>query len=205
MRRQLVRELNEKGIKDKRVLDAFEAIPRHFFLDNAFAEQAYTNMPFQIGSGQTISHPYTVAFQTELLDIQKGDKILEIGSGSGFQTCMLCEMGAKVYSIERHKELHLKAQRMVRKLNYIARMSFGDGYKGLPTFAPFDKIIITCGAPNIPQDLLDQLKIGGIMVIPVGEGAEQQMKLVTKTPNEDYSVQDLGVFSFVPMLENKVK
>ncbi|MDG1427417.1 MAG: protein-L-isoaspartate(D-aspartate) O-methyltransferase [Crocinitomicaceae bacterium] len=205
MRRQLVRELNEKGIKDKRVLDAFEAIPRHFFLDNAFAEQAYTNMPFQIGSGQTISHPYTVAFQTELLDIQKGDKILEIGSGSGFQTCMLCEMGAKVYSIERHKELHLKAQRMVRKLNYIARMSFGDGYKGLPTFAPFDKIIITCGAPNIPQDLLDQLKIGGIMVIPVGEGAEQQMKLVTKTSNEDYSVQDLGVFSFVPMLENKVK
>ena len=118
---------------------------------------------------------------------------------------MLCEMGAKVYSIERHKELHLKAQRMVRKLNYIARMSFGDGYKGLPTFAPFDKIIITCGAPNIPQDLLDQLKIGGIMVIPVGEGAEQQMKLVTKTSNEDYSVQDLGVFSFVPMLENKVK
>jgi len=205
MRRQLVRELNEKGIKDKRVLDAFEAIPRHFFLDNAFAEQAYTNMPFQIGSGQTISHPYTVAFQTELLDIQKGDKILEIGSGSGFQTCMLCEMGAKVYSIERHKELHLKAQRMVRKLNYIARMSFGDGYKGLPTFAPFDKIIITCGAPNIPQDLLDQLKIRGIMVIPVGEGAEQQMKLVTKTSNEDYSVQDLGVFSFVPMLENKVK
>ena len=205
MRRQLVRELNKKGIKDKRVLDAFEAIPRHFFLDNAFAEQAYTNMPFQIGSGQTISHPYTVAFQTELLDIQKGDKILEIGSGSGFQTCMLCEMGAKVYSIERHKELHLKAQRMVRKLNYIARMSFGDGYKGLPTFAPFDKIIITCGAPNIPQDLLDQLKIGGIMVIPVGEGAEQQMKLVTKTSNEDYSVQDLGVFSFVPMLENKVK
>lgn len=205
MRRQLVRELKDKGIQDKRVLNAFEAIPRHFFLDNAFAEQAYTNMPFQIGSGQTISHPYTVAFQTELLDIKKGDKILEIGSGSGFQTCMLCEMGAKVYSIERHKELHMKAKLMIRKLNYTARMSFGDGYKGLPTFAPFDKIIITCGAPNIPQDLMDQLKIDGIMIIPVGEGDKQQMKRITKTSESDYEIEDLGVFSFVPMLEDKVK
>ncbi len=205
MRRQLVRELKDKGIQDQRVLDAFEAIPRHFFLDNAFAEQAYTNMPFQIGSGQTISHPYTVAFQTELLEIKKGDKILEIGSGSGFQTCMLCEMGAKVYSIERHKELHMKAKLMIRKLNYMARMSFGDGYKGLPTFAPFDKVIITCGAPDIPDVLMDQLKVGGVMIIPVGEGEEQQMKRITKRSESDYNVEDLGVFSFVPMLENKVK
>jgi protein-L-isoaspartate(D-aspartate) O-methyltransferase len=205
MRRQLIRELEEKGIKDQRVLDAFNVIPRHFFLDNAFAEQAYTNMPFQIGSGQTISHPYTVAFQTQLLDIQKGDKILEIGSGSGFQTCVLCEMGAKVFSIERHKPLHMKAKQIVRKLNYSARMTYGDGYKGLPTFAPFDKIIITCGAPDIPQELVNQLKVGGLMIIPVGNGDEQQMKQIIKTSEGDYDVEDLGVFSFVPMLENKVK
>ena len=204
MRRQLVNELREKGISEEKVLNAFEAIPRHFFLDNAFAEQAYSNMAFQIGSGQTISHPYTVAFQTMLLEIKKGDKILEIGSGSGFQTCILCEMGAKVFSIERHKPLHLKAKSMIQHFGFNARLSFGDGYKGLPTFAPFDKIIITCGAPEIPMDLLDQLKVGGVMIIPVGEGAEQMMKLIIKKEN-GFSEEDLGVFSFVPMLQDKVK
>ena len=205
MRRQLVRELSDRGIKSKQVLDCFEAIPRHYFLDNAFAEQAYSNTAFQIGSGQTISHPYTVAYQTELLDIQKGEKILEIGSGSGFQTCVLCEMGAKVFSIERHKELHLKAKNIVRHLKYNARLSFGDGYKGLPTFAPFDKIIITCGAPDIPEELVNQMKVGGIMIIPIGEGVEQQMKKIVKISEGEITIEDFGVFKFVPMLENKVK
>tara|TARA_B110000093_G_C12777214_1_gene328986 strand:- start:17 stop:661 length:645 start_codon:yes stop_codon:yes gene_type:complete len=205
MRRQLVRELSDRGIKSKQVLDCFEAIPRHYFLDNAFAEQAYSNTAFQIGSGQTISHPYTVAYQTELLDIQKGEKILEIGSGSGFQTCVLCEMGAKVFSIERHKELHLKAKNIVRQLKYNARLSFGDGYKGLPTFAPFDKIIITCGAPDIPEELVNQMKVGGIMIIPIGEGVEQQMKKIVKISDGEITIEDFGVFKFVPMLENKVK
>lgn len=204
MRRKLIDELAAKGISDQRILNAFEAVPRHFFLDNAFAEQAYSNMAFQIGSGQTISHPYTVAFQTALLDVKKGDKILEIGSGSGFQTSILCEMGAKVFSIERHKELHLKAKNILRHLNYSARLSFGDGYKGLPTFAPFDKIIITCGAPGVPQALVDQLKVGGVMIIPIGEGAEQQMKRLTKLSETDLTEEDFGVFKFVPMLENKV-
>lgn len=186
-------------------MDCFEAIPRHYFLDNAFAEQAYSNTAFQIGSGQTISHPYTVAYQTELLDIQKGEKILEIGSGSGFQTCVLCEMGAKVFSVERHKELHLKAKNIVRQLKYNARLSFGDGYKGLPTFAPFDKIIITCGAPEIPEELVNQMKVGGIMIIPIGEGVEQQMKKIVKISDGEITIEDFGVFKFVPMLENKVK
>ena len=205
MRRKLINELREKGIANENILNAFDVIPRHFFLDNAFAEQAYTNMAFQIGSGQTISHPYTVAFQTQLLEIKKGDKILEIGSGSGFQTCVLCELGAKVYSIERHKSLHLKAKQIVQHLNYTARLSFGDGYKGLPSFAPFDKIIITCGAPNIPQDLVDQLIVGGIMVIPIGEGKEQQMLRITKQSETEITQEEFGVFSFVPMLESKVK
>lgn len=205
MRRKLIQELATKGIRDQRILDAFEAVPRHFFLDNAFAEQAYSNMAFQIGSGQTISHPYTVAFQTELLNLKKGEKVLEIGSGSGFQTSILCELGAKVFSIERHKPLHLKAKTILRQLHYNARLSFGDGYKGLPTFAPFDKIIITCGAPDIPEALVDQLKVGGIMIIPIGEGAEQQMKRITKVAERELEIEDFGVFKFVPMLENKVK
>jgi protein-L-isoaspartate(D-aspartate) O-methyltransferase len=205
MRRKLINELREKGISDETILNAFDVIPRHYFLDNAFAEQAYSNMPFQIGAGQTISHPYTVAFQTQLLDIKKGEKILEIGSGSGFQTSVLCEMGAKVFSIERHKSLHLKAKQIVQFLNYNARLSFGDGYKGLPSFAPFDKIIITCGAPDIPQDLVDQLKVGGIMIIPIGEGKEQQMLRITKVSDTEIAQEEFGVFSFVPMLESKVR
>lgn len=205
MRRKLINELREKGISDENILNAFDVIPRHYFLDNAFAEQAYSNMAFQIGAGQTISHPYTVAFQTQLLDIKRGEKILEIGTGSGFQTCVLCEMGAKVFSIERHKSLHLKAKNIISHLKYTARLSFGDGYKGLPSFAPFDKVIITCGAPNIPQDLIDQMKIGGIMIIPIGEGKDQQMLRVTKVSETEISQEEFGVFSFVPMLESKVK
>lgn len=204
MRKKLIDELRAKGINDEKVLAAFDKVPRHFFLDNAFAEQAYSNMAFQIGSGQTISHPYTVAFQTQLLELQKGDKVLEIGTGSGFQTAILCALGVKVMSIERHKELHLKAKSILKELHYNPRLSFGDGFKGLPSFAPFDKIIITCGAPFIPPLLIEQLKPGGMMIIPIGEGAEQQMKRITKDENGELREEDFGVFKFVPMLEDRV-
>lgn len=176
MRKKLINELREKGINQESILEAFDLVPRHYFLDNAFAEQAYSNMPFQIGSGQTISHPYTVAFQTQLLNVKQGDRILEIGTGSGFQTSILCSLGAKVFSIERHKPLHLKAKSILQKLHFTPRLSFGDGYRGLPLFAPFDKVIITCGAPKIPEDLVDQLKLGGIMIIPIGEGEKSTLR-----------------------------
>ena len=205
MRKRLIEELREKGIINEEVLAALDAVPRHFFLDSSFAEQAYSNMPFQIGSGQTISHPYTVAFQTQLLELKKGEKVLEIGTGSGFQTSILAELGGKVYSIERHKELHLKAKLILRKLKLNAQLSFGDGFKGLPNFAPFDKVIITCGAPFVPVELVQQLKIGGIMIIPVGEGETQQMQKITKISESETEIEELGVFSFVPMLEKKVK
>ena len=175
LRKQLVEELAQKGIKDQRILDAFNVVPRHYFLDAVFTKQAYTNMAFQIGAGQTISHPYTVAFQTELLSVEKGDKILEIGTGSGFQSAILCELGAKLFSIERQKELYLKTKQLITKLNYNPKLKYGDGYKGWPSFEPFDKIIITCGAPYIPDDLVKQLKTGGKMVIPLGEGKVQEM------------------------------
>ncbi len=205
MRNKLIEELRNKGIKDERILKAFNAVPRHFFLDLAFQEQAYSNMPFQIGAGQTISHPYTVAFQTELMNIQKGDKILEIGTGSGYQTCILCEMGAKVFSIERQRELHLKVKEIINHFNYNPRLSYGDGYKGLPTFAPFDYILVTCGAPFIPPALVEQLKIGGKLIIPLGEGNVQKMVVLTRTSEDSEDVKDYGDFSFVPMLENTAK
>lgn len=204
MRRQLINELREKGIKDERILEAFDAIPRHFFLDLVFEKQAYSNQAFQIGAGQTISHPYTVAFQTGLLELEKGDKVLEIGTGSGYQTCILCEMGVKVFSIERQRELFLKAKKIIHHFNFNPRLSYGDGYKGLPNFAPFDKVLITCGAPNVPEALIDQLRVGGIMVIPVGEGKTQVMLKITKL-DEGVNIEEFGTFSFVPMLEDKVK
>ena len=204
-RKLLVEELGKMGIEQTSILDAFIAIPRHYFLDLAFDEQAYTNMAFQIGSGQTISHPYTVAFQTQLLSVAKGDKMLEIGTGSGFQTCILCQMGAKVFSVERHMDLHIKAKSIISFFNFNAKLSFGDGYKGIPSHAPFDKILVTCGAPEIPQLLVSQLKIGGLMVIPVGEGDEQKMLRITKFDAEQYKVEEFGTFKFVPMLERTVK
>ena len=163
-RKLLVEELGKMGIEDPAILSAFNAIPRHYFLDLAFDEQAYTNMAFQIGSGQTISHPYTVAFQTQLLNIVKGDKVLEIGTGSGFQTCILCQLSAKVYSVERHMELHIKAKSMLTFFNFNAKLSFGDGYKGMPSYGPFDKILVTCGAPEIPRLLLTQLRSNGFSI-----------------------------------------
>tara|TARA_B110000285_G_scaffold198922_1_gene231713 strand:+ start:735 stop:1379 length:645 start_codon:yes stop_codon:yes gene_type:complete len=205
MREELINKLRNSGIKDEKILNAFHKVPRHFFLDTTFAEQAYTDMAFQIGAGQTISHPYTVAFQTELLELKKGEKVLEIGTGSGFQTSILAELGMKVFSVERHKELHLKAKNILQKLKYKTQLKFGDGFKGMPSYAPFDKVIITCGAPFIPKELINQLKIGGIMIIPVGEGAKQQMQKITKLSDSETKIEELGVFSFVPMLEDKVK
>lgn len=205
MRKQLIQQLREKGITDERILDAFDAIPRHFFLDLAFEQQAYSNTAFQIGAGQTISHPYTVAFQTALLELKKGEKVLEIGTGSGFQTCVLCKLGAKVFSIERQKELHLKAKRIIDHFGFTPKLFFGDGYEGKATFAPFDKVLVTCGAPFIPQKLVDQLKVGGVMIIPVGDLDSQEMHKITKLSETEYKEEVFGNFSFVPMLEKTVK
>lgn len=205
MRRKLIEELRKKGITQESILEAFDAIPRHFFLDLAFEKQAYSNMAFQIGSGQTISHPYTVAFQTQLLGVQKNQKILEIGTGSGFQTCILCQLGAKVVSIERQRALYMKAKDSIHHFNFNPRLSYGDGYKGNPAFAPYDRILITCGAPFVPEALLEQLKTGGILVIPIGSLDKQEMLRITKLSETEYEQESFGDFSFVPMLENKEK
>jgi len=205
MRRKLIEELESRGISDQNVLKAFDKVPRHFFLDLAFMSQAYSNVAFQIGAGQTISHPYTVAFQSQLLDVSKGQKILEIGTGSGFQTSILAAMGAKVYSIERQKELYLKAKRIIHNLGYNPKLFYGDGYKGQPSYAPYDRILVTCGAPFLPEELLNQLKIGGILVIPIGEGDSQIMTRYIKVSNDEITKDTYGDFSFVPMLERTTK
>ena len=203
-RKMLITKLKEMGIDDDAILQAFDAVPRHYFLDLVFESQAYQNMAFQIGSGQTISHPYTVAFQTQLLELNKGMKVLEIGTGSGFQTCILCKLGAKVFSIERHKELHKKAKSIIDYFKFSARLFFGDGYKGNKTYGPYDRILVTCGAPEVPAELLAQLKPGGIMVIPVGDGKEQKMIKLKKDNEGKVSEEEFGTFKFVPMLERKV-
>lgn len=205
MRRKLIQELEDRGINDKNVLEAFDKVPRHFFLDLAFMNQAYSNVAFQIGAGQTISHPYTVAFQSQLLEVSKGQKILEIGTGSGFQTSILSAMGAKVYSIERQKELYLKAKRIIHNLGYNPKLFYGDGYKGQASYAPYDRILVTCGAPFLPEELLNQLKVGGILVIPIGEGDSQIMTRYIKVSNDEITKDTYGDFSFVPMLEKTTK
>ncbi|MDD2986732.1 protein-L-isoaspartate(D-aspartate) O-methyltransferase [Flavobacterium sp.] len=203
LRNQLVKVLEEKGIHDKNVLEAIRKIPRHLFLDSSFEQYAYQDKAFPIGAGQTISQPYTVAFQTQLLAIKKEDKILEIGTGSGYQTAVLCLMGAKVYSIERQNELFKKTSRFLPTLGFIPKkFIFGDGYKGLPESAPFDSIIVTAGAPFIPQALLAQLKVGGRLVIPLGE-KEQIMTMLTRKNETQFEKQEFGEFRFVPLLENK--
>ena len=194
LRKKMILELKEKGISDEKILNAFDLIPRHFFLDLAFVEKAYTNMAFQIGAKQTISHPFTVGFQTQLLDLKKGQKVLEIGTGSGFQTCILCCLGARVYSVERQKQLYLSAQKIIDDLGYSPKLFYGDGYKGLNAFMPFDKILVTCGAPNVPELLKEQLKVGGILVIPIGDGKAQTMKKITKVSENEYQEDDFGVF-----------
>ena len=194
----------KKGIKNAKVLTAIETIPRHLFIpDNALHKYAYEDKPFPIGAGQTISQPYTVAFQTELLALKPREKVLEIGTGSGYQTAVLIEMGAKVFSIERQKALFDRTKELLPRLGYNTKLFYGDGYAGLPTFAPFDKIIVTAGAPYIPEDLLAQLKIGGTLVIPVDEGDSQRMKKIIKKAENDFESQDLGLFRFVPLLKEK--
>lgn len=202
IRKQLVSLLQTKGIKQAQVLQAIEAIPRHLFLDSSFLEFAYQDKAFPIGAGQTISHPYTVAFQTELLDVKKGEKILEVGTGSGYQTAVLCHLGAKVFSIERQKALYDKTKAFLPTLGYNAKLFYGDGYKGIPPFAPYDKILVTAGAPIVPPALLEQLKDGGKLVIPVGEGKVQQMYSLVRKGNQ-YEQTNYGDFKFVPLLEQK--
>jgi len=203
LRKKLVDELKRMGINDSRVLEAINAVPRHYFLTSAFLEFAYDNKAFQIGVGQTISHPFTVATQSQLLKVEPGMKVLEIGTGSGFQTAVLCELGAKVYSIERQKLLHDNSKKLLEKMRYKPHLTYGDGYKGLPAFAPFDRIIITCAIPKVPEALLMQLKPGGIIVMPYGEGEIQQMMVIQETEDGAFNSEFHGSFSFVPMLENR--
>lgn len=204
LRKKLVQEITLKGISDKRVLAAIGKIPRHYFLDSSFLEFAYSDKPFPIGEGQTISQPYTVAFQSQLLQIETGHKVLEIGTGSGYQAIVLMEMGAKVYSIERVKALYDKAKEFLPLLGYKPKLYYGDGYKGLPRLAPFDRIIVTAAAPFVPDDLLKQLANDGLLVIPVGDSnGVQTMKTIHKDANEVFTEKEHGKFRFVPMLEDK--
>ncbi|MBS1771760.1 MAG: protein-L-isoaspartate(D-aspartate) O-methyltransferase [Bacteroidetes bacterium] len=206
LRKQLVQVLRDKGIKDEKVLAAIEAIPRHFFLDPAFERIAYEDRAFPITANQTISQPYTVAYQSQLLEIKKFDKVLEIGTGSAYQACVLAELGAMVYSIERQKALYDYVGQFFFIKNYpnIKRF-YGDGFKGLPTYAPFDKVIVTAAAPYIPPALIEQLKPGGIAVIPVGDDNGQKMLRIIKDANGNVKEEELGDFIFVPMLEGKNK
>ena len=203
LRKQLVTVLVTKGITDAAVLEAIGSIPRHLFMDSSFLDHAYQDKAFPIAASQTISQPYTVAFQSELLEVKPGDKILEIGTGSGYQTAVLCLLGAHVYSIERQLELFKKTCQFLPKIGYVAkRLIFGDGYKGLKEEAPFDSIIVTAGAPFVPKPLLSQLKIGGRLVIPVGD-KDQVMTLYIRKGAKEFEKHELGNFKFVPLLENK--
>ncbi len=202
MRKRLVEEIRNKGIKDASILEAIGKIPRHLFLDNAFAEWAYKDVAFSIDAEQTISQPYTVAFQTELLDIKNGEKVMEIGTGSGYQAAVLAELGSKVYSIERHEILFKKSTLLLKKLGYYSVLTFhGDGYLGLSRHAPFDKILITAAAPEIPGTLIDQLKIGGYLVVPYGAGETQKMLRILKCEKGRLEKETFGNFRFVPMLK----
>ena len=204
LRKKLVELIQAKGITDIAVLNAIGKVPRHLFIDdNAFLKHAYEDKPFPIGAEQTISQPYTVAFQTQLLQVKKNDKILEIGTGSGYQACILLELGAKVFTIERHKQLYQKVRILLPALGYSAKFFHGDGYKGLPAFAPFDKIIVTAGAPYVPEALIEQLKIGGILVVPVGNVQNQIMTSIVKISETEHEKSEHGEFSFVPLLGDK--
>lgn len=203
LRNQLVKLLQDKGITDKRVLEAISEIPRHLFLNSSFEDYAYQDKAFPIAAGQTISQPYTVAFQSQLLNVSKDQKILEIGTGSGYQTAVLCYLGAKVYSIERQNELFKITSRLLPNLGIRPKLlTFGDGYKGLPNHAPFDSIIVTAGAPIIPEPLMAQLKIGGMLLIPLGEKEQIMTQLIRKTETQ-FEKHEFGDFKFVPLLENK--
>ncbi|QNL50354.1 protein-L-isoaspartate(D-aspartate) O-methyltransferase [Olivibacter sp. SDN3] len=199
-RKQLVEILKKRGIEDEGVLKAMGKVPRHFFFDETFWNQAYKDIAFPIGDGQTISQPYTVAYQTELLHIKKGDSILEIGTGSGYQTCILMELGAEVYTIERQKALYDRTIKVLPYMGYHPHFFLGDGSKGLPEHAPYNKIIVTAGAPFAPQIMLKQLIIGGILVIPVGNEKEQKMTTFIRLAENDYEKIELDTFRFVPLV-----
>ena len=201
LRKQLVKQIRDKGITDEAVLEAINKIPRHLFLDSSFLEFAYQDKPFPIGSGQTISQPYTVAFQTELCEVKQGDKILEIGTGSGYQACVLEEMGAKVFTIERQRKLFTRSKKFLAELGYKAKVFYGDGYKGLPAFAPFDKILVTAGAPALPAGLSEQLNTGGMIVVPIGRGGIQMMMRYIKEESGELHEENHGSFRFVPLLK----
>ena len=206
MRKQLVEVLKGKGITDAKVLEAIGSVARHLFIDDsAFLQHAYADQAFPIACGQTISQPYTVAFQTQLLGLRAGEKVLEIGTGSGYQTAVLCQLGVKVYSIERHRPLYLETRQRLERLGCKSQILYGDGFKGMPQFAPFDKVLVTCGAPEVPEALLEQLKVGGRRVIPGGEGVEQQMLCIDKKEPQVFVRQTYGAFRFVPMLANKAR
>ena len=201
LRKQLIDQLKKKGIFDERLLQAMDRVPRHYFLDSAFDKVAYEDRAFPIAEQQTISQPYTVAYQTQLLEIKAHDKILEIGTGSGYQAMILAEMGAQVFTIERQKKLFEEQQTFILRKQYPSiKYFYGDGYEGLPTYAPFDKIIVTAAAPFIPPNLIDQLKMNGRMVIPVGESSVQRMLRITKLINGTIHEEELDNFSFVPMV-----
>jgi protein-L-isoaspartate(D-aspartate) O-methyltransferase len=203
LRQKLVDVLISKGITNKDVLNAISKVPRHLFMDSSFLDHAYQDKAFPIAANQTISQPYTVAFQTELLEVNENDKVLEIGTGSGYQTAVLCLLGAEVYSIERQLELFKKSSLFLPKIGFVVkRLVFGDGYKGLKQDAPFDRILVTAGAPQVPKDLLSQLVIGGRLVIPIGD-EEQIMTLYIRTGPKTFEKYEHGKFKFVPMLENK--
>ena len=204
LRNKLVEELINKGIKDLSVLDAIANVPRHLFMDSGFIDHAYQDKAFPIGSGQTISQPFTVAFQTELLNVKKGDKILEIGTGSGYQAAVLCEIGAKVFTIERIKELYRKTSVFLPSINYRPKkMIYGDGNIGYVEESPYDGIIVTAGASEIPEKLFTQLKIGGRLVVPIGAEVQKMVLYIKKAENE-YDIKDFGDFQFVPLLKNKI-
>tara|TARA_B100000927_G_scaffold122674_1_gene98925 strand:- start:1301 stop:1945 length:645 start_codon:yes stop_codon:yes gene_type:complete len=205
LRQNLVDEIRIKGINDENVLSSILKVPRHLFMDNAFVEFAYQDKAFPISCDQTISQPYTVAYQTKLLDLKPYEKVLEIGTGSGYQTAILSNLKAQVFTIERQKKLYLKAKKFLPSIGYTAFFIFGDGYKGLPKVAPFDKIIITCGAPYVPEELLHQLKIGGKLVAPIGTGKIQKMTLVQRNSEKKFSRSEYGNFSFVPMLTERTE
>lgn len=202
-RKKLVATLREKGISDRRVLEAIGKVPRHYFFDETFWLQAYMDKAFPIGDGQTISQPYTVAYQTELLHISPGDKVLEIGTGSGYQTCILLELGAEVYTIERQVNLYNRTVQVLPYMGYHPHFFLGDGSKGKPEFAPYDKILVTAGAPFVPEIMLRQLKIGGVLVIPVGDEKSQKMVTVIRTGEQDFERIELDTFRFVPLVGNQ--
>jgi protein-L-isoaspartate(D-aspartate) O-methyltransferase len=203
LRKKLIELIRSKGISDENVLTAMNKVPRHLFMDSSFINFSYSDQAFPIGSGQTISQPYTVAFQSSLLGIKPLEKVLEVGTGSGYQAAVLLEMGAKVYTIERQRDLFLKSQPALNALGYKPHFFYGDGYEGIPSYQPFDKILVTAAAPVIPEKLLAQLKIGGILVIPVGGDAGQSMVKIVRESENNFVRTEHGAFAFVPLLKGK--